>query len=185
MPITEYAELRKTAPVWWNQTARNALAHGLNAFFEYPDQWELSKHQRSDTAVDEIVRWATPMHCCQRVARKDVEVGGVTIRKGQRAGLFYSSANFDEEVFDRPFEFNILRNRNPHLAFGGNGAHCCIGANLIIQSFVVDPGRPARRDDELRRWVGAVVAHRGVLSAQNVSLRSVSVSSPLSSAALI
>ena len=60
----------------------------------------------------------------------DAEVGGVTIRKGQRAGLFYSSANFDEDVFDRPFEFNVLRNPNPHLAFGGNGAHYCIGANL-------------------------------------------------------
>ena len=70
------------------------------------------------------------MHCFQRTALADTEVGGVTIREGQRAGLFYSSANYDEEVFDRPFEFNILRDPNPHLAFGGNGAHYCIGANL-------------------------------------------------------
>jgi len=70
------------------------------------------------------------VHCFQRTARKDAEVGGVTIRKGQRAGLFYSSANFDDDVFDRPFEFNILRDPNPHLGFGGNGAHYCIGANL-------------------------------------------------------
>ena len=54
----------------------------------------------------------------------------MTIREGQRVGLFYSSANYDEDVFDRPFEFNILRDPNPHLGFGGNGAHFCIGANL-------------------------------------------------------
>ena len=70
------------------------------------------------------------MPCFQRTALAETEVGGVTIRKGQRAGLFYSSANFDESVFDRPFEFNIMRSPNPHLAFGGNGAHYCIGANL-------------------------------------------------------
>ena len=60
----------------------------------------------------------------------DTEVGGVAIRQGQRVGLFYSSANYDEEVFTDPFRFDILRNPNPHLAFGGNGAHFCIGANL-------------------------------------------------------
>lgn len=70
------------------------------------------------------------MHCFQRTANRDVELGGLTIAEGQRVGLFYSSANFDEDVFDRPFEFDILRDPNPHLAFGGNGAHYCIGANL-------------------------------------------------------
>ncbi|MGE2735710.1 cytochrome P450 [Mycolicibacterium vaccae] len=113
-----------------NETTRNAMTHGMNAFFENPDQWELFKRERPETAVDEIIRWATPVHCFQRTALADVELGGVTIAKGQRAGLFYSSANFDEAVFDRPFEFDILRNPNPHLAFGGNGAHFCIGANL-------------------------------------------------------
>lgn len=113
-----------------NETTRNAMTHGINAFFENPDQWELFKRERPDTAVDEIVRWATPVHCFQRTALADTEIGGVSIREGQRVGLFYSSANFDEDVFDRPFEFNILRNPNPHLSFGGNGAHFCIGANL-------------------------------------------------------
>ncbi|MCV7366363.1 steroid C27-monooxygenase [Mycolicibacterium duvalii] len=113
-----------------NETTRNAMTHGMNAFLENPDQWELFKRERPDTAVDEIIRWATPVHCFQRTALDDVEIGGVTIAKGQRAGLFYSSANFDEDVFDRPFQFDILRNPNPHLAFGGNGAHFCIGANL-------------------------------------------------------
>jgi cholest-4-en-3-one 26-monooxygenase len=109
-----------------NETTRNAMTHGMNAFFDNPDQWELFKNERPATAIDEIIRWATPVHCFQRTALADVELGGVTIREGQRAGLFYSSANFDESAF----EFNVLRNPNPHLAFGGNGAHFCIGANL-------------------------------------------------------
>uniref|UniRef100_A0A5Q5CMV1 Cytochrome P450 n=1 Tax=Mycobacterium sp. (strain JLS) TaxID=164757 RepID=A0A5Q5CMV1_MYCSJ len=113
-----------------NETTRNAMTHGMNAFFEHPDQWELFVRERPEAAVDEIVRWATPVHCFQRTALADVELGGVTIREGQRAGLFYSSANYDEDVFESPFEFDILRDPNPHLGFGGNGAHYCIGANL-------------------------------------------------------
>jgi cholest-4-en-3-one 26-monooxygenase len=113
-----------------NETTRNAMTHGMNAFLENPDQWELFKRERPVTTTEEIVRWASPVHCFQRTATQDVELGGVTIREGQRAGLFYSSANYDEAVFEKPFEFNILRDPNPHLAFGGNGAHYCIGANL-------------------------------------------------------
>jgi cholest-4-en-3-one 26-monooxygenase len=113
-----------------NETTRNAMTHGMNAFFEHPEQWELFKRERPATAVDEIIRWATPVHCFQRTAIEDVEVGGVTVEAGQRVGLFYSSANFDEAVFDKPFDFDITRNPNPHLSFGGNGAHFCIGANL-------------------------------------------------------
>ncbi|WP_202915100.1 MULTISPECIES: cytochrome P450 [unclassified Mycolicibacterium] len=113
-----------------NETTRNAMTHGMNAFLENPDQWELFKRERPETAVDEIIRWATPVHCFQRTALADTRLGDVTVKAGQRVGLFYSSANYDEEVFDSPFEFNILRNPNPHLAFGGNGAHFCIGANL-------------------------------------------------------
>ncbi|MBO0680113.1 cytochrome P450 [Mycolicibacterium sp. S2-37] len=113
-----------------NETTRNAMTHGMNAFFENPQQWELFKRERPATAVEEIVRWATPVHCFQRTALTDVELGGVTIREGQRAGLFYSSANYDEDVFNDPFRFDITRNPNPHLGFGGNGAHFCIGANL-------------------------------------------------------
>ena len=113
-----------------NETTRNAMTHGINAFMDNPEQWELFKRERPDTAVDEIIRWATPVHCFQRTAVTDTQIGDVTVKAGQRVGLFYSSANYDEEVFDDPFTFNILRNPNPHLAFGGNGAHYCIGANL-------------------------------------------------------
>ncbi|BBX68249.1 cytochrome P450 [Mycolicibacterium psychrotolerans] len=130
MSDVEFAFFVILLAVAGNETTRNAMTHGMNAFLENPDQWELFKRERPQTAVDEIIRWATPVHCFQRTANRDVELGGLTIAEGQRVGLFYSSANFDEDVFDRPFEFDILRDPNPHLAFGGNGAHYCIGANL-------------------------------------------------------
>jgi len=113
-----------------NETTRNSITHGMHAFTEFPDQWELYKKLRPATAVDEIVRWATPVTSFQRTALSDTELGGVTIKKGQRVMMVYRSANFDEEVFDDPFAFNILRDPNPHVGFGGTGAHYCIGANL-------------------------------------------------------
>ena len=100
------------------------------AFTEFPDQWKLFKKERPSTAVDEIVRWATPITAFQRTALDDYDLSGVHIKKGQRVAMFYRSANFDEEVFDDPLTFNILRNPNPHVGFGGTGAHYCIGANL-------------------------------------------------------
>ena len=113
-----------------NETTRNATTHGMNAFFDHPDQWELWVKERPTTMVDEVIRWATPVTSFQRTALEDTELGGVQIKAGQRVGLFYASANHDEDVFVDPHEFNILRDPNPHLAFGGHGAHYCIGANL-------------------------------------------------------
>ncbi|WP_278263061.1 cytochrome P450 [Nocardia sp. AG03] len=113
-----------------NETTRNAITHGMKAFVDHPDQWELYRRQRPRTAPDEIVRWATPVTVFQRTATADTELGGQHIRAGQRLGLFYSSANFDEAAFDEPFRFDILRDPNPHLGFGGTGAHFCVGANL-------------------------------------------------------
>jgi cholest-4-en-3-one 26-monooxygenase len=100
------------------------------AFLEDPGQWELFKAERPDTAADEIVRWATPVTVFQRTALADTVLGGQQIRTGQRVGLFYRSANFDEEVFDHPERFDVRRSPNPHLGFGGSGAHFCLGANL-------------------------------------------------------
>ncbi|MFI7528704.1 cytochrome P450 [Nocardia salmonicida] len=113
-----------------NETTRNATTHGMKAFVDNPQQWELYKAERPRTAPDEIVRWATPVIAFQRTTLADTEIGGQLIKKGQRVGLFYSSANFDEERFERPFEFDILRNPNPHVGFGGTGTHYCVGANL-------------------------------------------------------
>ncbi|MBY0388718.1 MAG: cytochrome P450 [Mycobacterium pseudokansasii] len=113
-----------------NETSRNSITQGMMAFADHPEQWELYKNELPETAADEIVRWATPVTCFQRTALQDYELSGVQIKKGQRVVMFYRSANFDEEVFDDPYTFNILRNPNPHVGFGGTGAHYCIGANL-------------------------------------------------------
>ena len=119
-----------TLAVAGNETTRNSITQGMMAFTDYPDQWELFKARRPKTAADEIIRWATPITSFQRTALRDTELSGVRIMQGQRVVMFYRSANFDEEVFDDPFTFNILREPNPHLGFGGSGAHYCIGANL-------------------------------------------------------
>ncbi|WP_313673825.1 cytochrome P450 [Mycolicibacterium sp.] len=113
-----------------NETTRNSITHGMIAFANHPEQWEIYKKQRPATAADEIVRWATPVTAFQRTAVTDTELSGVPIKAGQRVVMFYRSANFDEEVFDRPNTFNILRDPNPHVGFGGTGVHYCIGANL-------------------------------------------------------
>ncbi|BDB58771.1 cholest-4-en-3-one 26-monooxygenase [Rhodococcus rhodochrous J3] len=113
-----------------NETTRNAITHGMAAFLDNPEQWEIFKRDRPKTAADEIIRWATPVTSFQRTALEDTELGGQTIRKGERVVMLYASANNDEEVFENPREFDILRDPNPHLAFGGTGAHYCLGANL-------------------------------------------------------
>jgi cholest-4-en-3-one 26-monooxygenase len=113
-----------------NETTRNAISHGMLAFLDNPAQWELFKAGRPRTAVDEVVRWSTPVTVFQRTATRDVELGGQQIKAGQRVGMFYRSANFDEEVFDNPGQFDIARDPNPHVGFGGTGAHYCLGANL-------------------------------------------------------
>ena len=126
----EFGMFVVTLAVAGNETTRNSITQGMMAFTENPDQWELFKAQRPKTAPDEIIRWATPITAFQRTALQDTELGGARIGKGQRVVLFYRSANFDEEVFDEPHSFDVMRSPNPHLGFGGTGAHYCIGANL-------------------------------------------------------
>lgn len=113
-----------------NETTRNSITHGMIAFSQHPDQWELYKKERPETTADEIVRWATPVSAFQRTALEDTELGGVQIKKGQRVVMSYRSANFDEDVFENAHDFDITRSPNPHVGFGGTGAHYCIGANL-------------------------------------------------------
>ncbi|MBX7448262.1 cytochrome P450 [Mycolicibacterium sp. 3033] len=113
-----------------NETTRNSITHGMIAFSQNPDQWELYKKERPESAADEIVRWATPVSAFQRTALQDTELGGVSIKKGERVVMSYRSANFDDEVFSEPDRFDVMRNPNPHVGFGGTGAHYCIGANL-------------------------------------------------------
>ncbi|MFJ6949080.1 cytochrome P450 [Streptomyces wuyuanensis] len=116
-----------------NETTRNAISHGMHAFLTHPGQWELYKRERPATAAEEIVRWATPVVSFQRTATQDTELAGQKIKKGDRVGLFYSSANNDPEVFENPGTFDITRDPNPHLGFGGGGPHFCLGKSLAIQ----------------------------------------------------
>jgi len=113
-----------------NETTRGAISHGMLALLENPEQWELFKAERPRTAVDEMVRWGTPVNVFQRTAQRDTVLGGQPIKAGQRVAMFYGSANFDEDVFTDPLRFDITRSPNPHLGFGGSGAHFCLGANL-------------------------------------------------------
>ena len=126
----EFGLFMVTLTVAGNETTRNSITQGMMAFLDHPDQWELFKRERPETAADEIIRWATPITSFQRTALTDVEIGGVQISKGQRVVLAYRSANFDDEVLDDPLRFGILRSPNPHVSFGGTGAHYCLGASL-------------------------------------------------------
>jgi cholest-4-en-3-one 26-monooxygenase len=114
-----------------NETTRNAITHGMHAFFQHPDQWELFKSERPlDTAVEEIIRWATPVMQFQRTALSDYVLDGQQIRKGDRVVIYYSAANRDETALPAPDSFDITRADNEHVAFGGGGPHFCLGANL-------------------------------------------------------
>jgi cholest-4-en-3-one 26-monooxygenase len=116
-----------------NETTRNAISHGMNAFLENPDQYALLVSDPAahiDGAVEEILRWASPVMYFRRNCTKDTVVGGETIKAGDKISLWYISANRDEDVFDEPFRFDITRDPNPHIAFGGGGPHFCLGAQL-------------------------------------------------------
>lgn len=115
-----------------NETTRNAITHGMHAFLTHPEQWELYKRERPETTAEEIVRWATPVVSFQRTATQDTELGGASIKKGDRVGVFYSSANHDPDVFEDPGAFDITRDPNPHLGFGGGGPHFCLGKSLAV-----------------------------------------------------
>jgi cholest-4-en-3-one 26-monooxygenase len=114
-----------------NETTRNAITHGMQAFFEHPDQWELFKKERPlETAAEEIIRWATPVMQFQRTALSDYVLGGQQIKKGDRVAIYYSSGNHDATALDNPDAFDVTRQENEHVAFGGGGPHFCLGANL-------------------------------------------------------
>jgi cytochrome P450 len=114
-----------------NETTRNAMTGGLLAFIENPGEWEKLKATPGliDSAVEEIVRWTTPVIQFCRTATEDYVLRGQRIRTGQNVCLFYPSANRDEEIFEDPFRFRIDRSPNDHIAFG-RGEHFCLGAHL-------------------------------------------------------
>jgi cholest-4-en-3-one 26-monooxygenase len=113
------------------ETTRTAISHGLRVFCDHLDQWNMMGAQPSlvEPAVEEVLRWVTPLNNFFRMALTDDEVGGQTIAAGDRVVMLYPSANRDEKVFTSPFTFDITRSPNPHLSFGF-GTHLCVGANL-------------------------------------------------------
>lgn len=113
------------------ETTRTAISHGLRAFCDHPDQWDAMGADPSlvEGAVEEVLRWVTPLNNFFRTAAADDRIGGQPVREGDRIILLYPSANRDESVFADPFVFDIGRSPNPQISFGF-GTHLCVGANL-------------------------------------------------------
>lgn len=131
------------------ETTRTAIAHGLRAFCDRPDQWEAlaSDPTLAESAVEEVLRWVTPLNNFFRTAASADMIGNQPVAEGDRIIMVYPSANRDEAVFDDPFRFDIGRSPNPHLAFGF-GTHLCVGANLARAVLVaVFAEMPARMRD--------------------------------------
>ena len=123
-----------------NETTRNAIAHTLWALAEHPDQravWQADVEGVTPTAVDEVVRWASPVIWMRRTLTTDAELRGQSLREGEKVLLFYASANRDEEVFEDPFRFDVRRSPNPHVGFGSAGPHFCLGAHLARRELAV------------------------------------------------
>ena len=123
-----------------NETTRNAISHGMKALTDFPDQraaWLADFPGVTPTAVEEIVRWATPVIHFRRTASQDTELGGQEIKAGEKIVLWYASANRDEAKFDDPYRFDVLRSPNEQVGFGAGGPHFCLGANLARREITV------------------------------------------------
>lgn len=125
-----------------NETTRTAISHGVLALTEHPEQraaWQADPGL-TRTAVDEIVRWASPVRWMRRTATRDVELSGRSFRAGDKFLLFYSSANRDAAAFADPYAFDVTRSPNPHFGFGAPGPHFCLGAHLARREIAVTFG---------------------------------------------
>ena len=131
-----------------HDTTRNALSGAISAFLDHPDEFERLRKDPSlsKAAVDEIVRWTTPVNYMKRQAVQDYELRGQKIKAGEELALFYCSANRDEDVFDDPFTFDITRSPNRHLGFGW-AEHYCLGAHLAKASMKALTEEMVRRID--------------------------------------
>jgi len=130
MEVAAFFVLLSTAA---NDTTRQATSHAMKALTDFPDQraWLMADFaNRIGTAVEEFIRWATPVMTFRRTATMDFEMGGQRIRAGEKVVMFYSSGNWDSAAFEHPERFDLSRNPNPHVGFGGGGAHFCLGAHL-------------------------------------------------------
>jgi methyl-branched lipid omega-hydroxylase len=137
-----------------NESTRNSISHGMVALSRYPDErqkWWPDFDRLAPTAVEEIVRWASPIIFLRRTVTENTELSGTQMKAGDKVSMWYSSANRDERKFDRPWTFDVNRQPNPQIGFGAGGPHFCLGANL------------ARREirlafEELHRQIPDIVA---------------------------
>jgi cholest-4-en-3-one 26-monooxygenase len=115
-----------------NETTRNLISHGIVALLENPDQLALLRADRSlmGSAIEEMLRWGSPVMQFRRTATRDTELGGQAIAEGDKVVFWHIAANRDETRFPDPFRFDITRTPNEHVAFGSGGPHYCLGANL-------------------------------------------------------
>ncbi len=133
------------------ETTRTAIGHGLRAFVDHPDQWEemAADSDLVPGAVEEVLRWVTPLNNMFRRAVADDRIGDQHVERGDRIIMLYPSANRDEDVFDDPFRFDIRRSPNPHIAFGF-GTHLCIGTHVARATLASVFGQMSRRMTDLR-----------------------------------
>jgi len=136
-----------------NETTRNSISHGIKAFCDFPDQYQLlvEDPSRAHSATEEIVRWASPVMYFRRNVTHDTELRGQKLEEGDKVSIWYISANRDEDVFDEPFTFDILRSPNEHVGFGGGGPHHCLGANLARMEIYVLLEEMAKRVPTIER----------------------------------
>lgn len=140
------------------ETTRTAISHGLDAFAQHPEQWEAiaADPDLVPGAVEEVLRWVTPLNNFFRRAVADDRIGEQPVERGDRIILLYPSANRDEAVFADPFTFDIRRDPNPHVAFGF-GTHLCIGTHVARSSLAAVFGQLSRRVCDLRVTQGPEV----------------------------
>jgi cytochrome P450 len=132
-----------------NETTRNAISHGLRLLTLNEDQrkiWQADFAGVAPTAIEEIVRWASPVVHFRRTATEDTHIGDTAIAKGDKVVIWYESANKDERVFEDPWKFDVTRSPNEHVGFGAGGPHFCLGANLARREIGV-------MFEELFRWL--------------------------------
>jgi cholest-4-en-3-one 26-monooxygenase len=135
-----------------NETTRNLMSGAMTAFFEHPDQWKLLRSDRSllPGAVEEMLRWVTPVMHFRRTVTADTDLGGQELKEGDKIVFWHISANRDEKAFDHPDTFDITRSPNNHMAFGGGGPHFCLGANLARMEIMVMFDRLLERIPDIR-----------------------------------
>lgn len=143
-----------------NDTTRQATSHALKALTDFPDQraWLIADFDnRIGTAVEEFIRWATPVLTFRRTAATDTELAGQQIRAGEKVVMFYQSGNWDEAVFDRPDRLDLSRDPNPHIGFGGGGAHYCLGTHVARAQLRAIIGELLRQLPDIRAGEPAFV----------------------------